>query len=473
MTQMIKPQLCIIGGGAGGLSLAAGATQLGVDVVLVESDKMGGDCLNQGCIPSKTLLACGKYFLDLKNAYSFGLIGSVPDPNFSAAMKRVQEVIDTVAHHDSIERFTELGVKVIQGSGAFVDPNTLQAGEYRIQAKTFVIATGSKPKLPPIPGLAECSYLTTDNVFSLQHAPKSLIVLGGGPIGCELAQAFSNLGVPVSLVEHSCILQNDESDCVDILRDSLKGATLDLYENCHELSIRQAEEGIEVSFIHQEKPQTIRASHLLLATGRQPQLEELQLERAKVQYNAKGIETNVKLQTTNKRIYAIGDVIGTFQFTHVANYHAGLLIKHLFFKMPISLDYRTLPWVTYTKPELAHVGLRIQDATKQGISFVVTELPLRKNDRAQTEGSIRGKIKILTKPNGQVLGVTILGENAGELLFPWILAIRDKKKLSWLAQTLIPYPTYSEITKQVSGQFYAPKLFSRLTRAFVKFLSWF
>jgi len=470
---MIKPQLCIIGGGAGGLSLAAGATQLGIDVLLVESDKMGGDCLNRGCIPSKTLLACGKFCLDSKQACAFGIFESVPDPNFTAAMKRVQDVIENIAGHDSVERFTKLGVKVIQSPGAFIDPKTLQAGEYCIQAKTFVIATGSKPKTPPIAGLTEISYLTTDSVFSLTKAPKSLIVLGGGPIGCELAQAFSALGVPVSLVEHSTILQNDESDCVNILRSSLRESTIDLYENCDELSIRKTEEGVAVDFIHKGKSQTLNASHLLLATGRQPQLEKLQLECAKVQYNAKGIHTNAKLQTTNKRIYAIGDVIGGPQFTHIANYHAGLLIKHLYFKMPISLDYRTLPWVTYTKPELAHVGLRIQDATKQGIAFVITELPLEKNDRAQTEGAITGKIKVLTKPNGQVLGVTILGENAGELLLPWILTIRDKKKLNWLAQMLIPYPTYSEITKHVASQFYAPKLFSHLTRTLVKFLSWF
>ncbi|QLZ69112.1 mercuric reductase [Legionella sp. PC1000] len=468
--KIINYDLTIIGGGAAGLSLASGCAQLGLKVALLESNKMGGDCLNYGCVPSKSLLAAAKAFYYAKHAESLGIKGKELTINFHQVMNHVHQVIANIAEHDSVQRFEALGVKVIQDAGKFLSINTLQVGDIVIQSKYFVIATGSSPLIPPIPGLDKVSYLTNETIFSIKEKPKHLIVVGGGAIGCELAQAFAMLESEVTLLEALKILPKDDADCVEVVRSQLEAMNIAIYEQIKELQIKShSNSKITVSFSYQKEHIEITGSHLLIATGRQANVADLDLDKAQIKYTSKGIEVNKRLQTTNKKIYALGDVIGTYQFTHMAEYQAGIVLRHLAFKIPAKVDYRAVPWVTYTEPELAHVGMLAADALKQP-DLKITEWSFVDNDRAQTERNIQGKIKIITNKKAKILGVTIVGPHAGELILPWVMAIRERKTLRTFTDSIIPYPTLSEISKRVAGAFYTPKLFSNKTRTLVRWL---
>lgn len=462
--------LAIIGGGAGGLSLASGCAQLGLKVVLLESGRMGGDCLNYGCVPSKSLLAAAKAFYYAKQAESFGVRCKELTIDFHLVMKHVHQVIDTIAEHDSVRRFEALGVKILQESGKFLNANTLQAGDTVIQSKYFVVATGSSPSIPYIPGLDKVPYFTNETIFSIKEKPKHLIVIGGGPIGCELAQAFAMLGSEVTLLEALNILPKDDVDCVEVVRSQLKMMNIAIYEQIKRLQVKShSDTHITVSFNCQEDHATITGSHLLIAAGRQANVNGLGLDRAGVEYTSKGIKVNARLQTSNKKIYAIGDVIATYQFTHIAEYQAGVVLRNLVFKIPSKVDYCAVPWVTYTEPELAHAGMLAVDALKHS-DFKITEWLFADNDRAQTEGNVQGKIKIITDKKAKILGVTIVGPHAGELILPWVMAIRERKSLRAFTDAIIPYPTLSEISKRVAQEFYIPKLFSDKTRRLVRWL---
>ncbi|KTD69872.1 mercuric reductase [Legionella santicrucis] len=468
--QIISYDLAIIGGGAGGLSLASGCAQLGLKVVLLEAGKMGGDCLNYGCVPSKSLLAAAKAFYFTKQAELFGICCKELNLDFHQVMKHVHQVIANIAEHDSVQRFEALGVKVIQNTGKFLSANALQVGNMVIQSKYFVIATGSSPLIPAIPGLDEVPYFTNETVFSIKEKPKHLIVIGGGPIGCELAQAFAMLGSEVTLLELFNILPKDDVDCVEVVRSQSKMMNIAIYEQIKELAIKShLDAHITVSFNYQNNHITITGTHLLIATGRQANVDGLNLDKAGIKYTSKGIEVNDRLQTSNKKIYAIGDVIGTYQFTHMAEYQAGVVLRNVVFKMPSKVDSRAVPWVTYTEPELAHVGMLVADALKQP-HLKITEWSFAENDRAQTGQNTQGKIKIITNKKAKILGVTIVGPHAGELILPWIMAIRERKTLRTFTDVIIPYPTLSEVSKRVAGAFYTPKLFSNKTRTLVRWL---
>lgn len=470
MSEIIHCDLAIIGGGAGGLSLAAGCVQLGLNVVLIESGKMGGDCLNYGCVPSKSLLAAAKTFYHMKQASQFGIHAQGLSVDFTQVMQHVHQVIANIAEHDSVARFESLGVHVIQASGQFLAPNTFRANNQVICAKRFVIATGSSPFIPPIPGLDSVPYLTNETLFDLKEQPRHLIVIGGGPIGCELAQAFSMLGSRVTILEGLTILPKDDADCVAVIRNQLDAMNIALYE---QVKIQQIEPhsdaGITVSFEHQNKPSMITGSHLLIATGRRANVNGLDLEKAGVRYTPKGIEVNQRLQTSNKKTYALGDVAGPYQFTHMAGYQAGVVLRNIVFKWPAKVSYQAVPWVTYTEPELAHVGLLASDVQSRP-DLHITEWPFADNDRAQTEQTLNGKIKIITDNKARILGVTIVGSHAGELILPWVMAIREQKTLRSFTDVIAPYPTLSEISKRVAGAFYTPKLFSDKTRWLVRWL---
>ncbi|QDQ40862.1 mercuric reductase [Legionella geestiana] len=462
--------LAIIGAGAGGLSLAAGAAQLGLNVVLVESGKMGGDCLNYGCVPSKSLLAAAKSFYHLKNASQFGIHAETLSVDFPKVMQHVREVIANIAVHDSVSRFESLGVEVIKAAGTFLGPDSLKAGENIIHARHFVIATGSSASIPPICGLDSVSFLTNETIFNLEEQPEHLIVIGGGPVGCELGQAFAMLGSRVTILEESTILPKDDANCVAIVRDSLKAMNVAVYEG---ISIRHIEShpdgGSTLFFECNGESQTTTGSHLLIATGRKANLEGLHLERAGISFTPKGIDVNARLQTSNRRIYAIGDVAGPYQFTHMASYHAGIVLRNIVFKLPAKVDYRAVPWVTFTEPELAHAGLSALDALKRS-DTQVTEWLYVDNDKAQTEHALNGKIKIITDKKARILGVTVVGSNAGELILPWVMAIRERKTLRCFTDVIAPYPTLSELSKRVAGEFYKPRLFSEKTRWLVRLL---
>lgn len=460
----MKVDLCIVGGGSGGLSVAAGAAQLGISVALIENNKMGGDCLNFGCIPSKALLAAAKRANVFRESAAFGIQTSEPVVNFKKLYDYIHEVIETIAPQDSIERFEKLGVHVIREKAHFLSPSLLQAGEIRVEAKYFVIATGSSPAIPLLPGLEKVNFLTNETIFNLKENPDHLIVIGGGPIGCELAQAYTLLGCKTTIVEVFRILPKEDEEIASLLRTRLKNDGISICEGAKVLSLSQKDTVITVNIEHDGKEIILQGSHLLIATGRRPNIKDLGLEAASIRYTSRGIDVDKRLRTSNKKIFAIGDVIGGYQFTHMAAYHAQIVIKNCLFHLPAKVDNRAIPWVTFTNPEVAHVG------TAHLPKYKTLSWPYKECDRAQTERETMGLIKVSTTSKGYILGVTIIGANAGELILPWVLAIEKKLKMRALADVIVPYPTLSEITKKVAGSFYTPLLFSSLTRKFVRFL---
>lgn len=472
MTHMknMTSDVCVIGAGAGGLTVASVASQMGAKVILVEGNKMGGDCLNTGCVPSKSLLAAAKAAKTCVESKKFGIHTNKLEVHFEEVMNYIKKVINTVSEHDSVERFEKLGVKVIQSSGSFLDEKTLVAGDFHIHSKRFVIATGSSPSIPKIPGLEKIDYLTNETIFSLKEKPEHLIVIGGGPIGCELSQAFALLGIRVSILEAFTILPKDEKDLVSIMRDQLISDGITIYEHCKILQINKQNNLIEVQININDTDKTITGTHLLIATGRTANISHLNLDAAKITYTEKGISVDKRLRTSNKRVFAIGDVIGHYQFTHIAGYHVGIVIKNILFRLPAKINYQAVPWVTYTTPELAHVGLSEDDASKKYSEIKKLNFCFKDNDRAITENKTNGSISVITQRNGKILGVSILGEEAGELLLPWIIAIQKNRKINEFVNAIIPYPTLSEINRQAASKFYEPILFSQWIKKIVRLL---
>jgi pyruvate/2-oxoglutarate dehydrogenase complex dihydrolipoamide dehydrogenase (E3) component len=470
MSDPITTDLCVIGAGSAGLAVAAGAVQMGAEVVLIEKGKMGGDCLNYGCVPSKALIAAGRVAQTIRSACRFGINGHEPAVDFPAVHAHVHGVIAAIAPNDSEARFAGLGVKVIRAPARFVGPREVEVASQRVRARRFVVATGSSPAVPPVPGLAEAPHLTNETIFDLTERPEHLVVLGGGPIGCELAQAQRRLGAKVTVLELFRILPKDDPAAVEVVRRQLVGEGVDLREQVQVTRVERDGNGVAVTIKQADLEERIVGSHLLVATGRRANVEDLGLEAAGVAYSPKGIAVDARLRTSNKRIYAIGDVVGSYQFTHMASYHAGIVIRNTLFRLPAKVDTRALPWVTYTEPELAQVGLTEAMAKDQGVEVEALTWPFAENDRAQTERETKGFVKVLLDRRGRTRGATIVGEHAGELIQPWVLAITQGLKIGSLAQFIAPYPTLGEASKRAAGSYYTPKLFSERTRKVVRFL---
>jgi pyruvate/2-oxoglutarate dehydrogenase complex dihydrolipoamide dehydrogenase (E3) component len=469
--------ICVIGAGSGGLSVASGAAQLGAQTVLIEEGAMGGDCLNSGCVPSKALISAAKSAQSIRTASKFGVNADAVTVDFQKVHDHVHGVIETIAPIDSVERFEGLGVKVIQSRGRFIDPKTVEAGDYKIRARRFVVATGSRAAIPPIKGISQTPYLTNESIFSLKALPGHLVVIGGGPIGVELAQAFVRLGSKVTLLEAATIMVNDDPELVSVVRESLVRDGVDLREGAAVQSVSADGPGVKGAGIQVslgENGETIEGTHLLIAAGRSPNVDDLGLEAAGIEFDRRGVKVDHRLRTSNKKAFAIGDVAGGLQFTHVAGYHAGLVIRNALFRVPAKTDLRSVPWVTYADPELAHVGLTEATARADfGSRVKVLKWKLDENDRAQTERDTRGFIKVILGPKARILGASIVGAGAGELLLPWILAISQRMKIGAFTSIIAPYPTRGEISKRAAGDYYTPTLFSPRTRFLVKVLSWF
>ncbi len=472
MAKQIDADLCIVGGGSGGLSVAAGAAQMGANCVLVEKGKMGGDCLNYGCVPSKSLLAAGHAANAVSEAGRFGVKASPPGVDFAAVNAHVHAVIAGIAPHDSVERFEELGVTVLQEAGRFTGPRELRAGDTLVRARRFVIATGSSPLVPPIPGIDRVSYLTNETVFDLKEAPARLIVIGGGPVGLEMAQAHRRLGCEVAVVEALDILNMDDPELVDVVRRRLVGEGIVLHEGAKVTGVAPEGAAIRVTLERQGATTQIEGSHLLVAVGRAANVEGMGLAEAGVAHTPRGIEVDARLRTTNKKIFAIGDVAGGYKFTHVAGYHAGIVIRNALFRLPAKADHSAVPWVTFTAPELAHVGLSAAAADAAGMTPTILRAPFAEIDRARTERTEEGLVKAVVGARGRVLGASIVGAHAGELILPWVLAVQGKLRVKDLASVIAPYPTLSEATKRAAGGYFTPSLFSRRTRAMVRALAW-
>ena len=381
-----------------------------------------------------------------------------------------QGVIGAIAPHDSVERFTGLGVHVIEAAGKFIDARTVEAGDYQIKARRFVVSTGSSPGTPPIPGLDKVPFFTNETIFDNKKAIDHLMVIGGGPIGMEMAQAHRRLGAKVTVLEAFAPLGKDDPECTAIVLKQLEADGVEILAGIRIEKLEKHRTGVRAVITENDKERTIEASHLLVAAGRAPNVSGLGLEEAGIAYERSGIKVNRGLKTTNKRVYAIGDVAGGLQFTHVANYHAGIVIRNALFRLPVKADTSNIPWVTYTEPELAHVGLTEEQARERHGDIRVLRWPYAENDRAQTERDTQGMIKVITSKRGRILGATIVGEHAGELIQLWVMAMSKKMKIGAITSIVFAYPTLSEISKRAAYQYYAPSLTNPMIRRIIGWL---
>jgi len=467
--------ICVIGAGSGGLSVAAGAVQMGARVALVEKHKMGGDCLNYGCIPSKSLIAAAHAAAVQRMPGRFGVAAHEPTVDWATVHDHVHGVIAAIAPTDSVERFTGLGVKVFLGTGRFAGPREVIAetasGETRIRAKWVVIATGSRAAVPPIPGLDTVPYLTNETIFERKTRPEHLVVIGGGPIGLEMAQAHRRLGARVTVLEMAAIMPKDDPELVDYVRKRLVADGMTLLEQTKVLRVEKRGAGIAVEIERAGKREFVEGSDILVAAGRSASVDGLDLEKAGVAATKKGITVDARLRATNKRVFAIGDAAGGYQFTHIAGYHAGIVIRQALFRLFWTrADTAAVPWVTFTDPELAHVGLSEAEATQRHGDVRVLRWSFHENDRAQAERATEGMIKVIASRKGRILGADIVGKSAGELIHPWVLAVANRMKVSQLAGYIAPYPTLGEVGKRAAGSYFTPALFSERTRRIVRFL---
>jgi pyruvate/2-oxoglutarate dehydrogenase complex dihydrolipoamide dehydrogenase (E3) component len=393
--------------------------------------------------------------------------------HFGTVHEHVQQVIAAIAPNDSTERFTGLGVRVIAGAARFTDAATVAVGDVEVKARRFVIATGSSPAVPPIPGLEDVPYLTNESVFDLGVCPRHLIVIGAGPVGLELAQAFCRLGAAVTVLEAARPLAKDDAECAAVVLDALVRDGVALRSGVAIKRVGRVRGRIQVALDApgaEEGEETIEGTHLLVAAGRRPNIEDLDLAAAGIAHAPRGITVDKRLRTTNKRVYAIGDVTGALQFTHVASYHAGLVIRNALFRLPVKADHHAIPWVTYTDPELAHVGLGEEEARKRHRTIRVLRWPFHENDRAQTARTVEGHVKVVTDRRGQILGATIVGAHAGELISTWALAIAQRLNIRAMAGLVMPYPTLAEVGKRAAITYFTPSLTSVWVRRIIGWL---
>ncbi len=452
----LTPDLLVIGAGSGGLSIAAGAVQMGASVVLLEGHRMGGDCLNFGCVPSKALIASGKAAHAQANAAQFGIADVVPQVDYAAAKDHVANIIAQIAPVDSQERFEGLGVRVIREYGEFISPTEVRAGTHIISARRTVIATGSSPLVPPIPGLDRVPYETNETIFELRERPDHLLVIGGGPIGMELAQAHRRLGCAVTVIEGEKVLGQDDPEMVEVVRARFDAEGIAIEEAAMAAEITGKAGAIEVVA---KDGRVFKGSHLLMAVGRTANTDRINPEAAGIETTRRGIKVDASLRTSNRRVHAIGDVAGGLQFTHVAGYQAGLIIRQALLGLPAKNRTDHIPWATYTDPELAHIGLTEAQARDiHAGNLEVVRFPYNHNDRAIAERKTTGLIKVMVV-RGRPIGVSIAGAQAGELINLWALVIANKLKMKHVAGMVAPYPTLGEINKRVAGAYFSPRLF--------------
>ncbi|MEO1399090.1 MAG: FAD-dependent oxidoreductase, partial [Pseudomonadota bacterium] len=441
------------------------------DVVLVEKGLMGGDCLNYGCVPSKAIIAAGKHAKAIEEAPKFGVSAGDAKVSFPKVHQHIHSVIDTIAPMDSQERFESLGVTVLREHARFVDKSTVQAGDTTIKARRYVVATGSSAFVPPIPGLDTVKYETNESLFERTRNPGHLIVVGGGPIGLEMAQAHKRLGAKVTVVEGDKALGKDDPELAQIVIDRLRDEDIAILEGTKVTSVSALDrDRVRVNVEHANGAHSIDGDTLLVATGRAATVDGLDLEKAGIDYTRRGIKVSNKMRSSNRRVYAVGDVAGGLQFTHVAGYHAGLVVRALLFRLPAKENTHIIPWCTYTDPELAHVGETEASAREKYRDLTILRWPYAENDRSQAERKTDGLIKIMARKNGLIVGVSIAGAMAGEMMNMWALAVSQKLKVRDIAGYVPPYPTVSEIGKRAATSFYAPVPKKPFIRSVVRFL---
>jgi len=481
-----KPAACydlvVIGAGTAGLVVAAGAAGLGLGlkVALIERSLMGGDCLNVGCVPSKCVIRSSRVVADMREAAPFGIQPPERiDIDFAAVMERMRKIRASISHHDSAERFCKLGIDVFLGHAEFVSGEAIAVNGSQLRFKKAVIATGARASRPKIPGLADAGYLTNETVFSLTDRPQRLAVIGGGPIGCELAQAFHRLGSQVTLMhKHTHLLDREDADAAEIVQQRFLQENLNLVLNCTLEKVEKTPAGKVIHYQQNGSTQSVVVDEILVGAGRTPNVDGLNLEAVGVEYDPhRGVVVNDYLQTTNPRIYAAGDICMNWKFTHAADAAARIVIKNTLFS-PFGLKRSKLsdlimPWVTYTDPEIAHVGLYEQEAQARGIDTNTIKIPFSTVDRALADGEPEGFVKILHKcGSDQILGATIVARHAGEMISEITLAIATKKGLNALSGVIHPYPTQAEAIKKAADT-YRRTLLTPRTKSFLKLLTKF
>ncbi len=468
--------LVVIGAGTAGLVAAAGAAGLGAKVALIERELMGGDCLNVGCVPSKAIISAARVARSARSAGEFGV--NVPQGtsvDFARVMERMRRLRASLSPHDSAERFHDLGVDVFLGQGRFLGSDTMEVGGQKLQFKKAVIATGGRAAAPPIPGLDRVPYLTNETIFSLTERPGRLGIIGAGPIGAELAQAFANLGTEVFLVESAHgLLPKEDRDAADIVRESLKGDGVKILGHGRDLQLAADGGQIRLSVNTPQTQYDEIVDRLLVAVGRAPNVENLGLEAAGVKFDPQtGVAVNDKLQTTNPNIYAAGDVCSSYKFTHAADFMARIVIGNALFFGRSKVTALTIPWCTYTSPELAHVGLTAEEAKKQNIAIDTYTQQLAQVDRAILEGETAGFVRVHVKQGtDKIVGATIVAANAGDMIGEISLAMTHGLGLKKIASAIHPYPTQAEAIRKLGDQYNRTRLTPFLKTLFQKWLAW-
>ncbi len=441
--------LCIIGGGAAGLVTAAGAASLGAKVLLIEKHKLGGDCLYTGCVPSKTLIHSAGIANSITTAQRFGLSAVLDPIDQNAVMQRVADVIKTIEPNDSPERFRAMGVEVVFAEAQFIAKDRLLVDGREVSARKFVLATGSRPFIPAIPGIENIDYLTNETIFNVSENIEHLIVVGSGAIGCEMAQAFARLGIKVSLISSSVILPREDPDMSAVVEQQFVADGIELHLNTRVSLIEKAMSGIRV---YLDDSIMLEGSHLLVATGRRANIEKMGLDKAGVQTKKNRLVIDARLRTSNNKIFACGDVAGPYLFTHMAEHQAGIVLRNTLFHLPAKAQHNNIPWCTFTSPELARVGLSEQQAQQSGMVYRVYSFPFSELDRAITDGQTNGIAKIITTAKGKLLGACIVGPHAGELISEYVLALSQGLNISALSNAIHIYPTLAQINRRVADQ---------------------
>lgn len=460
-----KRDLVVIGGGPGGLVVASVAAQAGLKVTLVEkSDRLGGDCLHTGCVPSKALIHAAHTAHAARTGASEGLLSTMPGIDFEQAIVQVEQAIATIQAYDDPERFRGYGCDVRFGRAQFVSPDSISVGDEIIRGRRFVIATGSRPALPPIPLLEQAGFETSDSIFKRRDRPGHLTVIGGGPIGVELAQAFARLGSRVSIIEMADrLLPTHDPQVSAALQQALESEGLHVITGAMVAGIHR--EG-DIRQLRLADDSTVETDRILVATGRRPVLHGLGLEAAGVEYNVQGIRVDRRLRTSQKHIYAVGDVCGPYPFTHMAEYQAGIALANIVFRIPRKADYRVVPQVVYSDPQVASVGLTESEAVAQGLRYEVAHFPLAELDRAITDRATTGFARILLR-RGRILGASLVGPHAGELVHELALAMRVKAKARDITELVHAYPTYAQLNRRTINSNYAHLLRSKRLRTVV------
>lgn len=467
----LKPDVCVIGDDAGGLAVAVAAAAFGAPTVLIENRGLGGEFLRRdGSVPAQALITAAEHAQAMREGARFGVKAVRAGVDFGAVSAHIRDVIDAVAPNFSRERFAGLGVRIVRGAARFTDAETVAVGDLAIKARRFVIATGSAPVIPPIPGLLDTPHLTSETVTDLADFPRHLIVIGAGTVGLEFAQAFRRLGSEVTVLEAATPLPGTDRECAAIVLDALERDGVKLHAGIKITNVRRALARLQVAFATTAGAEALEGSHLLLAAGRRPCLDGLDLKVAGIRHTPEGVVVDQHLRTTNKRVYAVGDVTGAPPLTHVATYHAGIVLRELLFRTPVKVNHDAVPRVIRTDPQLAQIGLLEDDARQRDRAIRVLRWPYRENDRAQAAGTTAGHIKVVTDRSGIILGATIVGPEAGESIATWALAISEGLNIRAFGGLPVPHPSYAEVGKRAAISYLSAGLTSPRVRRIIGWL---